>query len=95
MSCDAACPAPPVDATISFFAGFDGILVAIVYGVLIVFSIVFQLIRAKLMKKIDPESLEEDAQQPFNSGNPDESLYRQKGGRGPKDNINDSQVTGT
>ena len=47
-ACDAACPAPPVDATIAFFAGFDGILVGIVYGALIVFSIVFQLVRAKL-----------------------------------------------
>ena len=72
VSCDAACPAPPVDATIAFFAGFDGILVAIVYGALIVFSIVFQLIRAKLMKKIDPESLEDDAQQPLYPGNADE-----------------------
>jgi hypothetical protein len=40
-ACDAACPAPPVDATIAFFAGFDGILVAIVYGALIVFSVIF------------------------------------------------------
>ena len=55
-SCDAACPAPPVDATIAFFAGFDGILVGIVYGALIVFSIVFQLVRAKLLSKIDPST---------------------------------------
>jgi hypothetical protein len=41
VSCDAACPAPPVDATIAFFAGFDGILVGIVYGGLILFSIAF------------------------------------------------------
>lgn len=49
-ACDAACSrqAPIVDATIAFFAGFDGILVGIVYGALIVFSIVFQLVRAKL-----------------------------------------------
>ena len=53
-ACDKACPAPPVDAAIAFFAGFDGILVAIVYGALIVFSVIFQLVRAKLMSKLDP-----------------------------------------
>jgi hypothetical protein len=94
-ACDAACPAPPVDATIAFFAGFDGILVAIVYGSLIVFSIVFQLIRAKLMSKIDPadeQGNNEDANQPLNQpGNADESISRHNSrGRGPKENINDS-----
>jgi predicted cobalt transporter CbtA len=75
-ACDAACPAPPVDATIAFFAGFDGILVGIVYGALIVFSIVFQLVRAKLQSKVDPSSGEEDASSPMNAGNADESVYR-------------------
>jgi hypothetical protein len=41
VSCDANCPAPPVDASIAFFSGFDGALVGIVYGSLIAFSIVF------------------------------------------------------
>ncbi len=40
-ACDAACPPPPVDASIGFFDGFDGILVLIVYSALIVFSIIF------------------------------------------------------
>ena len=75
-ACDAACPAPPVDATIAFFAGFDGILVGIVYGALIVFSIVFQLVRAKLQSKVDPSSGEEDATSPMHAGNADESAYR-------------------
>jgi hypothetical protein len=48
-ACDQACPAPPVDASIGFFDGFDFILVAIVYGVLLVFSVVFTLIKNKYM----------------------------------------------
>lgn len=98
-ACDAACPAPPVDATIAFFAGFDGILVAIVYGALIVFSIIFQLVRAKLMSKIDPadeSGQEDDANAPLHPGNADDSISRpQNRGRGPKENINDSQITGS
>ena len=48
-ACDQACPAPPVGASIGFFDGFDFILVAIVYGVLLVFSVVFTLIKNKYM----------------------------------------------
>lgn len=40
-ACDSACPAPPVDSSIGFFDGFNGIIVAIVYAVLIVFSVAF------------------------------------------------------
>lgn len=50
-SCDQACPAPPVDAFIGFFDGFNGVLVAIVYGGLIAFSVVFQVIKRKLQGK--------------------------------------------
>jgi hypothetical protein len=85
-ACDAACPAPPVDASIGFFDGFDGILVAIVYGGLIVFSIVFQLIRAKLMgdKGETLEYNEDDQLARLNSN--DE--FRERKTKGP--NINDS-----
>ena len=47
-----------MDAHIGFFDGFNGGLVAIVYGILIVFSIVFQIVRKKLSK--DNELLRND-----------------------------------
>lgn len=40
-----ACEAPDVSSAIGFFDGFDGKLVAIVYGSLIGFSILFQVAR--------------------------------------------------
>jgi len=86
-ACDAACPAPPVDASIGFFDGFDGILVAIVYGGLIVFSIVFQLIRAKFMGDGGKEIIdynENETNTPLN-GNEE---FRERKNKGP--NINDS-----
>jgi hypothetical protein len=46
-ACDSACPAPPVDASIGFFDGFNWVLVLIVYAALILFSVAYQLIRKK------------------------------------------------
>ncbi len=40
-TCDMACEAPDVSSAIGFFDGFDGILVAIVYAALIIFSVLF------------------------------------------------------
>lgn len=40
-----------VNADIGFFDGFNGKLVGIVYGSLIGFSIIFQLVRCYCMKK--------------------------------------------
>lgn len=60
-SCDYACTAPQVNAAIGFFDGFDGALVGIVYGVLIAFSIIFQLFRHFCFKKKnESESSSED-----------------------------------
>jgi hypothetical protein len=72
-ACDQACPAPPVDASIGFFDGFDGILVGIVYGVLVVFSIVFTLIKNKFMRGEDSNPEEDDNQGEQNYGNVDDS----------------------
>ena len=58
-TCDLSCPAPPVDASIGFFDGFDGVLVAIVYGILIVFSIAYTVIKQNFLNK-DDSLLEED-----------------------------------
>lgn len=58
-TCDLSCPAPPVDASIGFFDGFDWVLVAIVYGVLVVFSIVYTIIKEKFLNK-DDSLLEEE-----------------------------------
>ncbi len=93
-ACDLSCPAPPVDASIGFFDGFDGILVAIVYGALVAFSIVYTLIKQKFLNKADSE-LEEDLN-PENNQNVDDSNVqggvknlRIKGG--PK--INNSEIS--
>jgi hypothetical protein len=58
--CDSACPAPSVDGTINFFDGFDGILVAIVYGALVLFSIVYNLVRYFFFNKRGDNSEEEE-----------------------------------
>ena len=53
-----------MNSAIGFFDGFDGVLVGIVYGSLIGFSIVFQLIRyyciKKNAKKAENEVADED-----------------------------------
>ena len=49
--CDEACEKPAVNSDISFFDGFDGELVGIVYGCLIVFSIVFQYGKHKYVQR--------------------------------------------
>lgn len=58
-ACDLSCPAPPVDASIGFFDGFDWKLVAIVYGILVAFSIVYTIIKKKFLNKDDSQA-EED-----------------------------------
>ena len=64
-TCDLSCPAPPVDASIGFFDGFDGVLVAIVYGILVVFSIVYTIIKQKFLNKEDSVP-EEDHNEEYN-----------------------------
>ncbi|CDW79430.1 UNKNOWN [Stylonychia lemnae] len=60
--CDSACKPPEVNADIGFFDGFNGELVGISYGVLIAFSIIFQLLRCYCAKKQKVnESMEEDS----------------------------------
>lgn len=70
-ACDLACPAPPVDASIGFFDGFDWILVAIVYGILVAFSIVYTIIKKKFFNKDDSQAAEEDFG--FENNNVDDS----------------------
>ena len=91
-ACDQACPAPPVDASIGFFDGFDGGLVAIVYGVLIAFSIVFQIARYAIQKKYNKdEEVNDEVEEQQDNGeiNP----YNQKRGGGHRDKINNSEVS--
>lgn len=88
-ACDSACPAPPVDAYIGFFDGFNGGLVAIVYGVLIIFSIVYQIVRKKFSKKNDENSSNNDELEVDHSDNP----YLAKKPKGKKVNkINESNM---
>ena len=90
-TCDLSCPAPPVDATIGFFDGFDGVLVAIVYGVLFVFSIVYTLIKQKFLNK-DDSPVEEDFGGEFNPNDSNAMGGGNPGNRGgPK--INNSEVS--
>jgi hypothetical protein len=49
-----------VNSAIGFFDGFDGALVAIVYGALVIFSVAFQLIRQRLSKKEGEDDLGEE-----------------------------------
>ncbi|CDW90740.1 UNKNOWN [Stylonychia lemnae] len=49
--CDKACKPPEVSADIGFFDGFNKELVGISYGVLIGFTIIFQLIRHFCLKR--------------------------------------------
>lgn len=91
--CDSNCPAPPVNANIGFFDGFDLVLVAIVYAGLIVFSGAFFFIRRRFIDK--------DAGSEGNDKSDDDNNYLP----GPKrvdthgtaarqrKNINDSQVS--
>lgn len=90
--CDSACPAPSVDGTINFFDGFDGILVAIVYGALVLFSIVYNLVRYFFFNKRGDISEEEE---PFNTDeNNQQNVIAGGMKKGPKDNnINNSQLS--
>jgi hypothetical protein len=49
--CDSSCAAPNVNGDIGFFDGCDGELVAIVYAILVLFSIVLFVFRSYLEKK--------------------------------------------
>lgn len=51
-----------MSAAIGFFDGFDGILVAIVYGALIAFSILFQVARHFCNKKNHEDSSTEESE---------------------------------
>lgn len=62
-ACDYACSAPNVNADIGFFDGFNGALVGISYGVLIAFSIIFQLVRHFCLKKKQDQQVDEDDKQ--------------------------------
>lgn len=92
-ACDQACPAPPVDASIGFFDGFDGALVAIVYGALILFSIIYQIIRVKFLSKYNTVE-EGDLDENLNDGGAAEydNPYPKKNRR-HKDKINNSEVS--
>lgn len=75
--CDSACKPPEVSADIGFFDGFNGELVGISYGVLIAFSIIFQLLRCYCAKKQKiNESMEEDSA----DADADEQHQDKKGG---------------
>lgn len=89
-SCDTACPAPPVNASIGFFDGFNGALVGIVYGALILFSVIFQLVRSKLMNKNKNTDSMEDELEIQNNDPSTNYLPRTKNNR----NINDSGISG-
>jgi uncharacterized membrane protein len=91
-ACDLACPAPPVDGSIGFFDGFNGLLVLAVYAALIVFSIGYQFLRRKYFSgdvhsstigSDEPEVQNEDPQ--LGSG------AVRRGGR--KDKINESAIS--
>ena len=87
-ACDSACPAPPVDASIGFFDGFNVGLVAIVYGALIVFTVIFQVVRRKYFSGAGKESSDEGEQ------NEDEFLPSGEiGKKKGKININDSAIS--
>lgn len=95
-SCDQACPAPPVDASIGFFDGFDGVLVAIVYGVLVVFSILFTLIKNKFMNGDDSNADEDESPADHTYGNVDDSQNMNLSGgkmRGGAGKINQSEIS--
>lgn len=78
-----------MDASIGFFDGFDGVLVAIVYGILIVFSIVYTLIKQKFLNK-DDSQVEEEFNAEFNPNDSNAMGGRNPGLRGgPK--INNSE----
>lgn len=54
--CDEACVPSTISNAIGFFDGFDVALVGITYGVLVAFSVIFLLVRAKCFKT-DPSLL--------------------------------------
>jgi len=85
-ACDQACPAPSVDASIGFFDGFDGVLVLIVYLVLVVFSIAYQLIRKKFFPAESMVSSEEPEVQ-------NEDPANTQSRRARKDKINESAIS--
>lgn len=77
-----------MDANIGFFDGFNGGLVAIVYGILIIFSIVFQIIRKKLSKRNEVNSSIDDELEVDHSDNP----YLAKKQKPKTNKINESNM---
>lgn len=95
-ACDLACPAPSVNAEVGFFDGFDGALVAIVYGALILFSVLFQVIRKKFFGGADQKASGSGDEDEIDVQNDDPSNpYLAMGGaKARKDNkINDSGIS--
>ena len=97
-ACDQACPAPPVDASIGFFDGFDGALVAIVYGALIVFSIIYQVLKNTVLKKYYQNNDDNELDEPFDNQNNAEGednpyLRKQQQLGANKDKINNSEIS--
>lgn len=58
QSCDKSCLAPNVNGDIGFFDGFDGKVVGIVYGALVAFSIIFQVLKYYYFNKRNAKDLE-------------------------------------
>lgn len=50
-ACDSNCPAPPVNASIGFFDGFNFVLVAIAYGILLILTAGIHYLRTRLLRK--------------------------------------------
>lgn len=48
--CEEACKPTTISDVIGFFDGFNGLLVGIVYAILLIFSIVFTLVKMKYFK---------------------------------------------
>ena len=83
-ACDQACPAPPVDAFIGFFDGFNGLLVGLVYGGLILFSVGFQFLKQRMIKKQDAVDDQNEEDEPTTNYLPQTARVK---------NINESAIT--
>lgn len=82
-----------MNSAIGFFDGFDGVLVAIVYAALVVFSVVFQLIRQKLSKRAGQDDLEEEEEPQVQETQDDNPYLNKRRPTGKKiKNINDSSM---
>lgn len=81
-----------MNASIGFFDGFDGVLVAIVYGALIAFSVLFQVVRNKFFNK--KSNLDDDLSDELDVHNEDPMRLSNTNGKIRKENIiNDSGIS--